>query len=583
MIRPRASWIPVALAAALAVGAIAVYQQISGCQSELEQLVSLDRAIDDIALLAAADREGWQREVAHRLEGLQVAIRALDPSQEAGVSVTVDQLETIAGQSSAARAFDRLRRLIDSLHVAIRDRLAADSMRLDSLLGGFAWTVGGLAALALLAGIATPRLRARARVQADVLRQNGLLAAAVRSADEGIMVSTFGDADEPSRIEFVNASFARMCGCEAAELIGQPVSEVEACRAGEEGTGDVGRSISDGRSTRLETAVDRPDGSREYWEWHLSPVRSRGGTITHFVSSLRDITRRRHYEEELRRTADALQQANRQLRENHAQLVQSEKMASLGQLAAGVAHEINNPIGYVRANVDTLAQDLQAIRHLIGRLQAIAVAVAGGDSEAAQRAVDAADEVADRDNVPALLEDLDPMLSDIREGLDRIHEIVSGLRDFARPADTQPEPTDVNHQLESALKITRNALKYHFEIVTKLGELPVIVSQPGQLIQVFTNLLVNAADAIDEHGTITITSEADETWVTIRMADTGCGIEARHLAEIFSPFFTTKPAGQGTGLGLAVSYGIVTRLGGTISVASSVGEGSTFTVKLPRT
>ena len=173
------------------------------------------------------------------------------------------------------------------------------------------------------------------------------------------------------------------------------------------------------------------------------------------------------------------------------------------------------------------------------------------------------------------------MLADIRDGLDRVHEIVTDLRDFARPSESEPEPTDVNHQLEVALKIAHNALKYRCEVVTELGELPTIISQPGQLSQVFTNLLVNAADAIADHGTITATTAADSDWITVQVTDTGCGIEREHLAEIFSPFFTTKPVGQGTGLGLAVSYGIVTRLGGTITVESTPGVGSTFTVRLP--
>ncbi len=578
---PRLSWIPLMVAVALAVGAITVYRSTTSCRRDLERLVAVDREIDRIEILAAARHADWEQEAAGRLTAVRDAIPQLDPQAELTVTAAIGALSTSSGPDLDEAARHHLRRAIKRLHDEVRDRLDADSARLGTLLRWLAWAVCGLAALALVAGLWLPRTVLRARAQADILRQNELLAAAVRSADEGIMVSTFGDRHEPARIEFVNAAFARMCSCGVADLIGQPIAAIDACRVGEDGSDDISRSLSDGRSTRLETSVERPDGSREYWEWHLSPVRDRAGTITHFVSSLREITRRRRYEEELRRTADALKEANRQLRENHAQLVQSEKMASLGQLAAGVAHEINNPIGYVRANVDTLAQDLRSIRELITRLQAVAAAVAAGRPDAALEAVDDADAAADRDNVPALLDDLDPMLSDIREGLDRVQEIVSDLRDFARPADTEPEPTDVNSQVESALKITHNALKYRCEVITELGELPLIVSQPGQLTQVFTNLLVNAADAIEEHGTIRICSAADENWVTVGVSDTGCGIEPHHLNEIFSPFFTTKPVGRGTGLGLAVSYGIVTRLGGTITVDSTVGVGTTFTVRLP--
>lgn len=576
----RLTWALLVLAVALAAAAAVMQVRIRHCQQDLDRLVTLDRTLDDIVLTAASGGPGWRAAVNRRMLAARRDGAALPPAVDARLAAVLAALERDRTTTGDGAALEHLRRAVDELQSVAGDRLVDRVARLDRLLGSFATVLAALTTLALVAGVAVPRWLTRSRAQVTMQHQNDLLAAAVRSADEGIMVSTFGASDESPRIEFVNDAFARMCDRAPDELVGRPLAEVEGHRIGH-GAGELGHSVSDGRSTRLETAIERPDGSREYWEWHVSPVRDRSGEITHFVSSLRDITRRRRYEEELRRTADALTAANRELREHHAQLVQSEKMASLGQLAAGVAHEINNPIGYVRTNVDLLEQDLRAVRGLLDCLLDLAGAVAAGDGGAARQAVATADEIADRDNVPALLEELDPMLADIRDGLDRVHEIVSDLRDFARPSESEPEPTDVNHQLEVALKIAHNALKYRCEVVTELGELPTIISQPGQLSQVFTNLLVNAADAIADRGTITATTAADADWITVQVTDTGCGIEREHLAEIFSPFFTTKPVGQGTGLGLAVSYGIVTRLGGTITVESTPGVGSTFTVRLP--
>jgi len=572
----RLAWLPAGALVVIGTLLATAHADLHRRQAALERLSSLHAVVDEADRLLASPETADHHRAADRLERVRQRLRRAEPRLEslAGTAVVAVSRSPGSGLESARRAVETLD---GELHAAIASTSDGVELRLDQA----GWLTKALLGIAALVALGAWWGGRRDRHHADTARQNELLAAATRSTDEGIMVSTFGRADEPATIVFVNDSFARMCGLDAAALVGRPVDLLRECLVTTDEGSELERTFSDGVSTRLETAVDAADGSRTYWEWHLSPVRDGGGRITHLVSSLRDVTRRRTFEEELRRAAEALRQANRQLRENQAQLVQSEKMASLGQLAAGVAHEINNPVGYVRANLDTLSQDLEAVRRLLDALQRVTAAVAEGDFEGAGRLVDTVDEIADELQVPARLEDLEPMLDDIREGLDRVQEIVFDLREFARPADAEPEPTDVNRQLEAALKITHNALKYRCSVHTSIAPLPRILSHPGQLTQVFTNLLVNAGDAVGDRGTITVETRADDGWIVVRVTDDGSGIEPEHIGEIFSPFFTTKPVGQGTGLGLAVSYGIVSRLGGTIDVDSTLGVGTAFTIRLP--
>ncbi len=572
----RLAWLPAGALVVIGILFAAAHADLHRRQATLDRLSSLDAVVDEVDRLLASAVAADHRRAAAQLDRIRRQLRRAEPRFEPLAAAAVE-----AVSRDPATGIEPARRAVETLHGQLHTAIAATTDEVDLRLLQTSWLTASLIAIAGLAACAAWRGWRRDRHHRDAERQNELLAAATRSTDEGIMVSTFGRASETATIVFVNDSFARMCGVEPSFLVGRPIESLRECLVTADGGSELERTFSDGVSTRLETAIDAADGSRTYWEWHLSPVRDRGGRITHLVSSLRDITRRRTFEEDLRHAAEALRQANRQLRDNQAQLVQSEKMASLGQLAAGVAHEINNPVGYVRANLDTLAQDVDAIRRLLEALGQVAAAVAAGDADRAERLVDAADAVADELQVPARLDDLEPMLHDMREGLERVQEIVFDLREFARPADAAPEPTDVNRQLEAALKITHSALKYRCSVHSTLGRLPLTMSHPGQLTQVFTNLLVNAGDAVGDRGTITVESRADDGWISIRVTDDGSGIEPEHMGEIFSPFFTTKPVGQGTGLGLAVSYGIVSRLGGTIDVESTLGAGTTFTIRLP--
>jgi len=279
---------------------------------------------------------------------------------------------------------------------------------------------------------------------------------------------------------------------------------------------------------------------------------------------------------ELARLNGELRESHERLDEVHNQLAQSEKMASIGQLAAGVAHEINNPVGYVNSNVASLQGYLEGLFRLIDAYES-AETVLAGDPLALADVQGIKKEL----NLDFLRQDVGSLMDECREGLSRVKEIVLDLKDFAHSGTGEFESADLHKGLESTLNIVHNELKYKAEVVREYGELPPVECAPGQLNQVFMNLLVNAAHAIEEKGTITVRTGSDGYEVWVEVADTGTGIPQENRARLFDPFFTTKPVGQGTGLGLSLAYGIVSRHGGRIDVDSEVGKGSTFRVTVP--
>lgn len=257
-------------------------------------------------------------------------------------------------------------------------------------------------------------------------------------------------------------------------------------------------------------------------------------------------------------------------------LLQSEKMASIGQLAAGVAHEVNNPIGYVHSNLGTLQEYLNSLFALVDAYER---AMRGGDPAAMRAEVDAARERLDIDFISR---DLPQLMTESREGIERVKRIVLDLKDFSR-SDREGgwKLTDLHASLDSTINIVWNELRYKARLEKHYGSLPMIECLPSELSQVFMNLLLNAGQAIEGQGRITVSTgrEGDSVWVEV--GDSGSGIPPAQLQRIFDPFFTTKPVGSGTGLGLSISYGIVAKHGGRIDVESEPGQGSRFRVLLP--
>jgi two-component system NtrC family sensor kinase len=269
-----------------------------------------------------------------------------------------------------------------------------------------------------------------------------------------------------------------------------------------------------------------------------------------------------------------LQAAYARLQQTEAHLVHSEKMRGLGQLVAGVAHELNNPISFVAGNIEHLRTDVQ-------RLTAALDAYANAPLPAEERA--RLDQVRRELRIDAVLADLPAMLDDCEEGARRTTTIVGQLRAFSRSNERETwQQSDLHRGIDSALTLLGHRFANCITVHREFGELPDVECLPGQINQVFMNLLANAADAIAElHGNIWITTRARDGDVTITIRDDGAGMPPETCARVFEPFFTTKSVGQGTGLGLSVSYGIVTRHHGTLHAESTPGGGSTFTITLP--
>ncbi|SDH55064.1 MULTISPECIES: ATP-binding protein [unclassified Duganella] len=345
-------------------------------------------------------------------------------------------------------------------------------------------------------------------------------------------------------------------------------------------------------------------GASGHWlHFTAAPLRDADGHIVGAIETLRDVTERRVAENALRKSRDSLEhivekrtgqlaQANDKLEDDirqltelndllsaaQQQLVQAEKMASIGQLAAGVAHEINNPIGYIFSNVGTLQNYLTQLFEMLDAYQAAETSIAEPAVAARLRAM------RERIDLDFLREDIPALMRESGEGLVRVRHIVDDLKDFSRADNNQEwSRADLHQGIDSTLNIVANEVKYRADVVKAYGDIPEIECLPLQINQVVLNLVVNAAQAMGEQrGTITLrTGMADPHTVRLEVEDTGNGIAPDTLSRIFDPFFTTKAVGKGTGLGLSLAYGIVQKHGGRIEVDTELGRGTCFRVLLP--
>jgi signal transduction histidine kinase len=273
---------------------------------------------------------------------------------------------------------------------------------------------------------------------------------------------------------------------------------------------------------------------------------------------------------------EEIERLESELKLRGTELMHSERMASLGTLAAGVAHEINNPLAFIKSNLMSLEGFLQPMVGTVRSLLVLEEKVPELIADLTTKGLEY-----EAEELGFIVEDLDEILQDLRDGSERIVTIVSGLRQFSHPSESALVGTDLNDAVRVAIELSRNEFKYHATLDTDLNPLPAVEANSPKITQVLVNLIVNAAQAIEESGMIRVGSRVKDDNVEVWVEDNGGGIHPEHLSKIFNPFYTTKEVGKGTGLGLAISHRIMAEHGGSIDVESKLGEGTRFTLKFP--
>ena len=346
------------------------------------------------------------------------------------------------------------------------------------------------------------------------------------------------------------------------------------------------------------------------WRWYCAKASARkdaAGAFAGVTIVARDVTEAKRTEEDLRKLGEDLEQrvidrtsqleaanaeltqlalrlesAYEDLKSAHLQVLQQEKMASIGQLAAGVAHEINNPMGFIISNLNTLKKYADRISGFVRLQSELLNDLADLDDTCYQRAVEGMQEHKKAMKLDYVMDDLPLLLLESLDGAERVKAIVQNLKSFSRvDASERRTVADINGGLESTINLIWNELKYKAVVRKEYGSIPATECNLGQMNQVFLNILMNAAQAIETQGTITVKSWSERETIYVAISDSGPGIPAETLQRVFEPFFTTKEVGEGTGLGLSIAYDIVKKHQGRITVESDLGKGTTFTIAVP--
>lgn len=330
-----------------------------------------------------------------------------------------------------------------------------------------------------------------------------------------------------------------------------------------------------------------------YISCRVVPIESNDDSVV-YICYFNDITEKINIEKKLIENNKELTSTIKSLKDAQSNMIQQEQLAGIGQLSAGVAHELNNPLGFVRSNINVLAEYVKSFKEYHALYEDMLQIIIDCPVESNPVLSDKLSELSnfkENNEISYLLNDIDDLVSESIIGIDRASKIVEALRKFSRKsAKTDMELYDINEGIETTLLISKNHWKYDIEIDKDLGFLPNIYANGNEINQVFLNLIVNGVYAINEkkdirgkfQGKIKIKSYTDDNFVYVEIADNGIGIKPENLSQIFNPFFTTKPIGKGTGLGLNISYNIiVNKHNGNISVTSELGEGSVFKISLP--
>ncbi|CAN5872313.1 hypothetical protein BH10CHL1_BH10CHL1_30780 [soil metagenome] len=388
---------------------------------------------------------------------------------------------------------------------------------------------------------------------------------------------TIADAQRPDMpLIYVNDAFVMITGYTRAEVLEKNCRFLQADERDQPAVEEIRRAIRTGTHCKVLLRNYRKDGTFFWNELFMSPIYEQA-VLTHFVGIQTDVTTREEAKRQVIEKHQALETALTELRETQAMLVHAEKMNALGQMVAGVAHEINNPVSFVNSNIYALQQMVVEIVAAYTKLEQVALAVPSAASKAAVYTIH------QEADIEFLMEDMTDLINSSLMGLTRVSKIVEELRTFSRLDEAEFKLADLKEGIESTLLIAQAALENRIQVVLELDELSPIKCRPAELNQVFLNLILNAAHAIEGEGKITIAGRDAGKAIILTFQDTGCGMTPDVMKNIFNPFFTTKPVGVGTGLGLTIAYKIITAgHHGTIEVASEPGRGTTFTLRLPK-
>ena len=395
----------------------------------------------------------------------------------------------------------------------------------------------------------------------------------------------------------VNSAMCNALGYGPEELIGDKYRKL----LDKEGAKKIQRAVErlhkkDEPVNLLDMEATKKDGTKVIYEAIISVIKETDGVVVGFRGVGRDVTQRRKMEAELKKNQEdlikknkeidesrkdiqmalaKLEKAHEELKTSQLKILQQEKMASIGQLAAGVAHELNNPMSFISSNLGTLEK---YTNRLIDFIKTQSEAIESVKNPAALSMVNKKRKEVKLDHI---LQDAKFLLKESLDGSERVKKIVHELNSFSRMDEEEYKKADINKCIESAITIVSNELKYKSKLEKNYGSLPLTMCYPRQMNQVFVNLLINAVNSIADKGVITINTWHKDGFIWVEVSDTGVGIPRKNLIKIFEPFFTTKEVGKGTGLGLSITYEIIQRHKGDITVKSEVGQGTTFTIRIP--
>jgi len=409
-----------------------------------------------------------------------------------------------------------------------------------------------------------------------------IMTTVVESSPVAIMVT-----DLRGVILYVNDKFKELTGYDKDEVLGLRPSMLKSGTHSKPFYDDLWRTIRSGVIWKGILYNKRKDGTLFWEETTIQPLNGNSGRIEYFLAFKKDITERKQLEEQLHQKNTSLEEAVQLLKETQAQMIQQEKMASVGQLAAGVAHEINNPLGFITSNVNTLSDYIVKFKRYMASLEDMILST---DAAEASDKVILLNKLQKHDQVKLISEDVDELIKDVETGLERVRKIVQGLRDFSR-IDQMSELADydLNEGIATTLLVAQNEIKYVAEVKCNFApQMPMIIANGGQINQVILNLLLNAVQAIDEKddksilGTIEIETHCDPSYVTLIVRDDGPGMSEETLRRLFEPFYTTKPPGLGTGLGLSICYDIVVnKHRGFLKASNNSDKGCSMILSLP--